>query len=182
MQNRSCFMRKQTCNGEYTKHCTQSRHQLKIAAPAEVSEKCSNFRIRQFKEKRPFNIGIFHYTSNCAYCQNSVCADIQTDRHTHETTTVTLSAHARRGLIIAEVNEAKLFAVISDELQDAASIEQITFVLRYVRKEGDSYVVKESFVGFKEQHCEITEEGIAGTILEKLEELGLICESTRARV
>ena len=48
MQNRSCFMRKQTCNGEYTKHCTRSRHELKMAAPAEVSEKRSNFRIRQF--------------------------------------------------------------------------------------------------------------------------------------
>ena len=48
MQNRSCFTRKQTCNGEYTKHCTRSRHQLKMAVPAEVSEKRSNFRIRQF--------------------------------------------------------------------------------------------------------------------------------------
>ena len=47
---------KQTCNGEYMKHCTRSRHQLKMAAPAEVSEKRSNFRIRQFKEKRLFNI------------------------------------------------------------------------------------------------------------------------------
>ena len=48
MQNRSCFTRKQTCNGEYTKHCTQSRHQLKMTSPAEVNEKRSNFRIRQF--------------------------------------------------------------------------------------------------------------------------------------
>ena len=48
MQNRSCSMRKQTCNGEYTKYCTRSRHQLKMAAPAEVSEKRSNFQIRQF--------------------------------------------------------------------------------------------------------------------------------------
>ena len=46
--NTQCFTRKQTCNGEYTKHCTRSRHQLKMAAPAEVSEKRSNFRIRQF--------------------------------------------------------------------------------------------------------------------------------------
>ena len=38
------------------KHCTQSKHQLKMATPAEVSEKRSNFRIRQFKEKRLFNI------------------------------------------------------------------------------------------------------------------------------
>ena len=48
MQTRSCFTRKQTCNGEYTKHCTRSRHQLKMAAPAEVNEKRSNFRMRQF--------------------------------------------------------------------------------------------------------------------------------------
>ena len=48
MQICSCCTRKQTCNGEYTKHCTRSRHQLKMAAPAEVSEKRSNFRLRQF--------------------------------------------------------------------------------------------------------------------------------------
>ena len=48
MQIRSCFTRKQTCNGEYTKHCTRSRHQLKMATPTEVCEKRSNFRIRQF--------------------------------------------------------------------------------------------------------------------------------------
>ena len=96
----------QTCNGEYTKHCTWSRHQLKMAVPAEVSKRRSNFRIRQFKEKRHYNIAanltfnttvIFRYTFNRAYCQNSVCV---TDIHTHKTTTVTLSAHARRGLIM----------------------------------------------------------------------------------
>ena len=48
MENRSFFTCKQTCNGEYTKHCTRSRHQLKMAAPAEVSKRRSNFRIRQF--------------------------------------------------------------------------------------------------------------------------------------
>ena len=82
--------------------------------------------------------------------------------------------------IIAEVNEAKFFAVISDEVQDAASIEQITFVLRYVHK-GDSYAVKEKFVGFKEQHREMTGDAIAATILEKLEELGLNCEYLRGQ-
>ena len=33
-----------------------SPYQLKMAAPAEVSKKRSNFRIRQFYEKRHFNI------------------------------------------------------------------------------------------------------------------------------
>ena len=42
------FQGLQTCNGEYTKHCTRSRHQLKMVAPAEVSKRRSNFRIRQF--------------------------------------------------------------------------------------------------------------------------------------
>ena len=38
--------------------------------------------------------------------------------------------------VIARVNEAKLFSVISDEVQDAASIEQLTFVLRYACASG----------------------------------------------
>ena len=78
--------------------------------------------------------------------------------------------------IIAEVNEAKFFAVISDEVQDSASIEQISLVLRYVHKDEDLYMVKESFIGFKEQHREMTGQAIAKTILEKLEKLGLNCE------
>ena len=115
MQNRSCFTRKQTCNGEYTKHCTRSRHQLKMAALAEVSEKRSNFRIRQFKEKRLFNIAANLMLNTIASfvilliarTARIACSDrhtyIQTGRqthtHTHETSTVTLSAHARRGLM-----------------------------------------------------------------------------------
>ena len=46
--NAMLFTRKQRCNGEYTKHCTRSKHQLKMAAPADVSKKRSNFQIRQF--------------------------------------------------------------------------------------------------------------------------------------
>ena len=76
-----------------------------MAAPAEVSEKRSNFRIRQFKEKRHFNIAT-NLTLNTisfvilliARTARIACADRHTD--THETTTVTLAAHARRGLII----------------------------------------------------------------------------------
>ena len=102
MQNRSCFTRKQTCNGEYTKHCTRSRHQLKMAAPAKVSEKCSNFRIRQFSEKRLFNIAANLTFNTMAYfvilliaCTARIaCSDRHTGRH--ETTIVTLCACAPR--------------------------------------------------------------------------------------
>ena len=105
MQNCSCFTRKQTCNGKYTKHCTRSRHQLKMAAPAEVSKSRSNFRIRLFKEKRHYNIAtnltfnttISFVTLLIARTARIACADRHT--HTHKTTTVTLSAHAYRGLI-----------------------------------------------------------------------------------
>ena len=83
-----------------------------MAAPAEVSEKRSNFLIRQFEEKRLFNIAA-NLTLNTmasfvvlliACTARIACSDRHTDRqththtHTHETTTVTLSAHARRGL------------------------------------------------------------------------------------
>ena len=78
-----------------------------MAAPAEVSEKRSNFRIRQFKEKRHFNIAanlmlntMVSFVILLIACTARIaCADRHTDRQTHETTTVTLAAHARRRLI-----------------------------------------------------------------------------------
>ena len=83
--------------------------------------------------------------------------------------------------IVAEVKEAKYFSVISDEVEDAAAVEQISLVVRYVHKEENNhqytgdYFVKESFVGFKEQHRQMTGDAIASTILKKMEELGLNC-------
>ena len=68
-------------------------------------------------------------------------------------------------LAAAAVSEARFFAVISDEIEDASSTEIIIFVLKYVHKEGDLYVVKESFVGFYEQHREMTGDDIASTII-----------------
>ena len=79
-----------------------------MAAPAEVSEKRSNFRIRQFKEKCHFNIAgnltlntmVYFVIPLIARTARIACADRQTYRHTHETTTVILAAHARHGLMI----------------------------------------------------------------------------------
>ena len=68
-----------------------------MAAPAEVSEKRSNFRIRQFKEKRLFNIAanltlntmVSFVILRIARTARIACSDrytyIQTDRQTHET-------------------------------------------------------------------------------------------------
>ena len=65
-----------------------------MAAPAEVSERRSNFRIRQFKEKRLFNIAA-NLTLNTmasfvilltARTARIACSDIQTDRQTDRQT------------------------------------------------------------------------------------------------
>eukprot|EP00731_Ephydatia_muelleri_P031439 Em0022g953a len=84
-------------------------------------------------------------------------------------------------LILTTQND--IIDILGDEVQDVASIEQITFVLRYVHHEGESYVVKESlsFAGFKEQHREMTGEAVASTILQKLDELGLNCDNLRGQ-
>ena len=61
-----------------------------MAAPAEVSKRRSNFRIRQFKEKRNFNIAA-NLTLNTmvsfvillvARTARIACSDRQTDRQT----------------------------------------------------------------------------------------------------
>ena len=83
-----------------------SPYQLKMAAPAEVSKKCSNFRIRQFYEKHHFNIAA-NPTLNTmvsfiilliARTARITCPDRQTektDRQNDKPSTVTLAAHAR---------------------------------------------------------------------------------------
>lgn len=83
--------------------------------------------------------------------------------------------------VVSEVNKAKYFSIICDEVQDASANEQITFVLRYVHRDGDDFFVKETFVGFKEQHREMTGEVIATTILAKMDSLGLDCEYLRGQ-
>ena len=80
-----------------------------MAAPAEVSKRRSNFRIRQFKEKRHFNIAA-NLTLNTMVsfvillvartARIAWRTDRQTDRQNDKPSTVTLAAHARRGLII----------------------------------------------------------------------------------
>ena len=95
-------MQKQTC-GEYTKHCTRSKHQIKMPVPAKVNKNCSNFRIRQFKEKCHFNIAtnltLNRMVSFIILLIERTARIACWYRQTHKTTTVTLAAHARRGLI-----------------------------------------------------------------------------------
>ena len=79
-----------------------------MAAPAEVSEKRSNFRIRQFKEKRLFNIDanltlntIASFVILLTACTTRTIGHRHTHTHTHThiytltTTTITLAVHLR---------------------------------------------------------------------------------------
>ena len=81
-----------------------------MAAPAEVS---NNFRIRQFYEKRHFSIAA-NLTLNTmvsfiilliARTARIACPDRQTERQNDKPSTVTLAAHARRGLIMQKAGE-----------------------------------------------------------------------------
>eukprot|EP00731_Ephydatia_muelleri_P022950 Em0015g533a len=92
-----------------------------------------------------------------------------------------LSKCAKNATYRSKTTQNDIIDILGDEVQDVASIEQITFVLRYVHHEGESYVVKESFAGFKEQHREMTGEAVASTILQKLDELGLNCDNLRGQ-
>ena len=87
-----------------------------MAAPAEVSKRRSNFRIRQFKEKHHFIIAanltlntLVSFVILLVACTARIaCADRQTDRQTDrqndKPSTVTLAANARRGLIIISIS------------------------------------------------------------------------------
>lgn len=57
----------------------------------------------------------------------------------------------------------------------------ILITCRYVHKENDTYLVKEKFLGFKEQHREMTGEAVASSIMTKLEDLGLSCDNLRGQ-
>ena len=73
-----------------------------MAASAEVSKKRSNFLIRQFKEKRHFNIAANLMLNTMVsfvilfIARTARIGKTQTDRPS----TVTLAVHARQGLII----------------------------------------------------------------------------------
>ena len=94
------------------KHCTQSRHQLKMAAPAKVSKKRSTFRIRQFKEKRHFNIAAYLTVNTMvsfvihliARTARIVCADRHTYIHIYTQTYTRENYCNRRCACIPRVN------------------------------------------------------------------------------
>ena len=73
-----------------------------------------------------------------------------------------------RQLIVAQVVEAGLYAVIADETRDTSKAEQMSIVLRYVR-DGE---IHEAFLCFKE--CQrLDAGGLCETILDTLQTSGI---------
>ena len=65
------------------------------------------------------------------------------------------------GSPVKDIRATKFFTVICDEVQDASSVEQLSFIVRYASVVGGSKCsVKEVFLGFKELHRDMTGQAV----------------------
>ena len=84
----------------------QTNNHLNMAAPAQASKKRSNVGIRQFKERKKCHFNIAANLTLNTMVSFIILLITRTARiacpDRHKTTTVTLAAHARRGLIMVE--------------------------------------------------------------------------------
>jgi hypothetical protein len=80
--------------------------------------------------------------------------------------------------IVADVKEAKFFAVAADEATDRSLQTQLTTTLRFVNKKGD---VVEDFIGFTNITGDTTGQNIADVLIEKIESLDLNMSDVRGQ-
>lgn len=84
-----------------------------------------------------------------------------------------------RQKIVQNVQAAKWYTVIADEVTDVSNKEQLSIVLRYI--DGDSQSVREDLVGFVECDMGISGRSLANKIISYLEELGLDLNNLRGQ-
>ena len=82
--------------------------------------------------------------------------------------------------IITKIKAAKYFSVILDCTPDISHQEQMTLVIHFVEISCNSVNVVEHFVSFVTVH-EISGADLAETLLQKLEELGLLLYDCRGQ-
>ncbi|XP_037798473.1 zinc finger MYM-type protein 1-like [Penaeus monodon] len=87
-----------------------------------------------------------------------------------------LADHVEKG-IIQQVKDARYYAVILDCTQDFSRVEQMSLVVRFVGSKGEA---EEHFLDFMPVH-ETTGESLAGTLLQKVEDLGLSLSNCRGQ-
>ena len=75
-------------------------------------------------------------------------------------------------LILEEVKDAKYFSILLDSTPDVSHIDQMAFVVRYVKVDGSEMQIKESFLNFFPLHGKTAYE-ITKSVLNELQESGL---------
>ena len=83
-----------------------------------------------------------------------------------------------RDALIKDIKESKFFSILADEASDCSNQEQLSFVLRFVDKDGE---IREEFLGFL--HCELGLSGkaLAETILTEVGNLTLDINNCRGQ-
>lgn len=78
--------------------------------------------------------------------------------------------------IVAEVNESPYFSILADETTDIAGIEQMTFCVRYLKKD----IITEAFLKFVPVH-DTSGEALANTIIQTMKGLKLDTSKLRGQ-
>lgn len=84
-----------------------------------------------------------------------------------------------RQKIVGNIEAAKWYTVIADEVTDVSNKEQLSLVLRYV--DPDTLSVREDLIGFVECDTGITGRGLADKITSSLEAFGLDLSNLRGQ-
>lgn len=79
------------------------------------------------------------------------------------------------------INKSRYFTVITDKCTDIRGIEQFSMCFRYVDKCDGKYVIREDFVCFVPV-VEVTEKGLANTLLTTMKDIGINLAFMRGKV
>ena len=93
---------------------------------------------------------------------------------------INLCAARVRKCILDERELAKYYSVMVDSTPDSSHIEQTTFILRFLTKNNNCYMVNERFLAFV-GCCQKTGIDIANLILETLKEFGIPIDDCRGQ-
>ena len=93
---------------------------------------------------------------------------------------ISLCAARVRRCILDERELAKYYSIMVDATPDSSHIEQTTFILRFLTKANDSYVINERLLAFVDC-CQKTGIDIANLILETLKEYRIPIDDCRGQ-
>ena len=92
---------------------------------------------------------------------------------------INIVADQIRSKIAGNIEAAKWYTVISDEVTDVSNKEQLSLVLRY--EDSDTLLVREDLIGFVECNTGITGRELANKITSSLQAFGLDLSNLRGQ-